>query len=688
MKPAILERLRGVQRAGKGWLAFCPAHNDQHKRSLSVGLGEDGRTLLKCHAAGCAVEQIVAAVNMSLADLAPPTGNGHRPERRREVATYDYCDERGKLLYQVVRYEPKDFRCRRPDGNGGSSWNLDGVRLVPYRLPELAEAPRVFSAEGEQDVDTLVSLGLVATCNHGGAGKWREEHTRALVAAAVSEVVVLRDNDAAGASHQAGVAQSCAAGGLALVKVLDLPDLPAKGDVSDYVDAQRAAGRTDDEIRAALLALAEEAPVFDPASEQTTTAADSAPASGPAIITEGDDYRVTWPDAVEFFAVAPRESGEGLHAEVTITLRGDVLSWGRLNLASTSMREGLVKKLGQAAAEVPWRERLELACRLIAQRVRIGSPIVTLAPTMPEPGGRFLVDKLMPISETTVISGDGGAGKGHLALALALALTRDVALPCGLRPIVTPTRVLYLDWESCREEQEERLFLLAAGLSVDPPAVEYRAMTRPLADDIATIRAEVTRRRVGLVIADSAGPAAGGEPEGADSAIRLMTALRSLAPATRLLLAHVSKASAESPGPARPYGSVFISNLARSVWEIRRSAEEESDLLVALYHRKVNRGRLHQPISLRFTFHDDRVTLHGQDIADSGDLLARASLSKRVLTALKTGAATVADLAAGLDSSEDTIGRIVRRLAGKRVVINVAEQVGKGHPSKWGLVHG
>ncbi len=57
VKPAILERLRGVQRAGSGWLAFCPAHDDQHKRSLSVGVADDGKTLLKCHAAGCTAEQ-------------------------------------------------------------------------------------------------------------------------------------------------------------------------------------------------------------------------------------------------------------------------------------------------------------------------------------------------------------------------------------------------------------------------------------------------------------------------------------------------------------------------------------------------------------------------------------------------------------------------------------------------------
>src|SRR2546425_13110584 len=90
IRPAILDRLRGVQRAGNGWLAFCPAHNDQNKRSLSVGVTDDGKTLLKCHAAGCPVEQITAAVDMTLADLARLSDNG---QRRREVATYGYRDE-------------------------------------------------------------------------------------------------------------------------------------------------------------------------------------------------------------------------------------------------------------------------------------------------------------------------------------------------------------------------------------------------------------------------------------------------------------------------------------------------------------------------------------------------------------------------------------------------------------------
>jgi hypothetical protein len=96
-----------MQRAGAGWLAFCPAHDDRNKRSLSVGIAEDGKTLVKCHAAGCTAEQITTAAEMSLADLAAPGTNGHQPRRTapRVVAKYEYRDERGALLYVVERRE-------------------------------------------------------------------------------------------------------------------------------------------------------------------------------------------------------------------------------------------------------------------------------------------------------------------------------------------------------------------------------------------------------------------------------------------------------------------------------------------------------------------------------------------------------------------------------------------------------
>ncbi|MBN2566029.1 MAG: hypothetical protein JXB46_10005, partial [Candidatus Eisenbacteria bacterium] len=156
----------------------CPAHDD-HKPSLSVTEGDDGRVLLTCHA-GCTPEDIVAALGLTMADLFNPNGGRPPGGAPKLVATYDYESEDGSLLFQVCRYDPKDFRQRRPDGNGGWIWNLTGVRRVLFRLPRVLEAARsgetVYVVEGEKDVLSLEAAGVVATCNSGGAGKWREAY--------------------------------------------------------------------------------------------------------------------------------------------------------------------------------------------------------------------------------------------------------------------------------------------------------------------------------------------------------------------------------------------------------------------------------------------------------------------------------------------------------------------------------
>lgn len=148
---------------------------------------------------------------------------------------YAYEDEGGRLLFEVVRFEPKGFRQRTPDGNGGWIWSVKDVRQVPYRLPQLLSAPLdqpVFVVEGEKDVLRLESLGLVATCNAGGAGKWPDalnEHF------AGRRVVILADNDQPGRKHADKVV--AALNPIAKARVLCLPDLPPKGDVSDWLDA-------------------------------------------------------------------------------------------------------------------------------------------------------------------------------------------------------------------------------------------------------------------------------------------------------------------------------------------------------------------------------------------------------------------------------------------------------------------
>src|SRR5207244_66644 len=213
-----------AQSMAGGGPSRCPAHDDR-KRSLTVAVGDSGALLLKCHAgAGCRVEQIVAALGVTMADLFPRHGRqaGARDSRRRIVATYDYRDEQGNLLFQVVRYEPKDFRQRRPDGNGGWSWKLKGVRRVLYRLPELLAADPalpVYLVEGEKDVEALVALSLVATTNPGGARKWRPEYAEPLRG---RDVVLLPDNDDKGRQHAEQVAVSLT-GIAASVKVVTLP---------------------------------------------------------------------------------------------------------------------------------------------------------------------------------------------------------------------------------------------------------------------------------------------------------------------------------------------------------------------------------------------------------------------------------------------------------------------------------
>ena len=133
--------------------------------------------------------------------------NGANPPATRPqiVATYDYSDEAGKLLFQCVRYEPKDFRQRRLDDKGGWIWNMDGVRRVLYRLPEINKSQTVCIAEGEKDVDNLRELGFTATTNPLGAKKWRDEFSEVLRG---KDVIIFGDEDKDGREHVKRVKKS------------------------------------------------------------------------------------------------------------------------------------------------------------------------------------------------------------------------------------------------------------------------------------------------------------------------------------------------------------------------------------------------------------------------------------------------------------------------------------------------
>lgn len=143
------------------------------------------------------------------AGITTVTGGGVTNE---VTATYDYHDAKENLLFQVCRFTSasgkKTFRQRRPDGHGGWIPNLDGVSRVLYRLPELLRADPsmpVYIAEGEKDVDNLVALGLVATCNPGGAGNWKSGFSDVIRG---RTVIILADNDEPGRRHAEQIARS------------------------------------------------------------------------------------------------------------------------------------------------------------------------------------------------------------------------------------------------------------------------------------------------------------------------------------------------------------------------------------------------------------------------------------------------------------------------------------------------
>ena len=208
----------------------CPAHDDRDP-SLSVSRGEKG-AVLRCHA-GCETSEIVKTLGLEMHDLFD--SNGSTNGRREIIATYDYGDEENQVLSQVVRFSPKTFRQRRPDGNGGWSWKLGRVRRVPYRLRELLDAVAagdpVFVCEGEKDADRVRSANFPATCNPGGAGKWRDEYSEHFRNA--PDVRVIADKDEPGYKHAANVTASLRSVG-ARVTIYE----PAHGkDVSDHLAA-------------------------------------------------------------------------------------------------------------------------------------------------------------------------------------------------------------------------------------------------------------------------------------------------------------------------------------------------------------------------------------------------------------------------------------------------------------------
>ncbi|AII61453.1 DUF3631 domain-containing protein [Dehalococcoides mccartyi] len=224
----LLGRLPDAKKVGDNrWVASCPVDGHSTPQNhLSITDAGD-KILLACFSnRNHSYSQICQALGLR------PESQPINPKRRID-ALYDYRDKDGKLLYQVVRYKPKSFTQRRPDGKGDWIYNLKGITPVLYRLPELSATPKgqvVFIAEGEKGVNSLVEQGLTATCSPMGAGKWREEYNSAFIN---RDVIILPDNDEPG-KHHAEQVLTCLSKIAKTVKIIQLTGLKEKEDIHDW----------------------------------------------------------------------------------------------------------------------------------------------------------------------------------------------------------------------------------------------------------------------------------------------------------------------------------------------------------------------------------------------------------------------------------------------------------------------
>jgi len=244
--PQSLARALGGEARGNEIRCPGPGHSAKDRSlSITVDPGAPGGFLVYSFAGDDPILcKDYVRQKAGLDPFKPSNQNNKRPSPAASKGprlidkVFEYKDEGGALLYQVVKYNPKDFRQRRPDGKGGWIWSLGEKRRVLYRLPEILQYPSgtVFVCEGEKDADRVASLEHCATTV--ASGKWTDDCVKPL---AGRDIIILQDNDDAGAKKALAAAQALH-GVAKTIRVVLLPDLKSGGDVSDWLDAdpQRA----------------------------------------------------------------------------------------------------------------------------------------------------------------------------------------------------------------------------------------------------------------------------------------------------------------------------------------------------------------------------------------------------------------------------------------------------------------
>jgi len=238
---------------------LCPWHDDKEP-SLCVSLETSE---FYCH--GCHARGNLRTLCKKLQVPIPSVPSNNSAQFGTPIETYDYKDPDGKVLYQIVRFEPKSFKQKRPDG----TWGRGGTKEVLYNLPELTkEESLVCITEGEKDANNLVLLGFTATTNSSGAGKWKDEYRKYFKKD--QAVIIFQDNDSAGRadSNQKAISLYHHVDSIRIIK---LPTISHGQDISDWLELNGFVPDADEHkktsIRRSLLDIISKTPEFRPPRE-------------------------------------------------------------------------------------------------------------------------------------------------------------------------------------------------------------------------------------------------------------------------------------------------------------------------------------------------------------------------------------------------------------------------------------
>lgn len=397
------------------------------------------------------------------------------------------------------------------------------------------------------------------------------------------------------------------------------------------------------------------------------------------IVTQGIGFiNYAWPE-LGLRVVAERYTDDGYAELRFFSVNGSsesLLHTTRANLLATPTMNSLAKRL-EKNQDICWDDILTFITGKTMEIARKGEPVEEIWPAEGDSlQVEYLLEPTLYRNHPTVWFGDYGSLKSLVALATAYV----IQLPyhdndLGLITANEPTLVLFLDFEDNSSSFRKRWTALERGFGKGAMPILYRRMTTTLADSVESLQRIISDKNIGLLIIDSLGPAARGNLNDPEPAIKYHAALRQLG-ITSLTLAHTSKDQFTKRRTI--FGSVFFTNLARSVWECKAEQETaEDEAIISLKHTKANLSRLHPPLGYRFTFTDDTIRVEKADLQDTG-LSGELPLSWQIRNLLRKGPVTAKEIAEQLESGLDTIGRTLRRMRTKNQVIRLEDET-------WGL---